>query len=540
MISFTGKIRLYLLLVALLPPLIILWVFQSQLTKQAQQQQFATARSSLEILYAQKELINNELERQAQQLLELPAFQTSLARLKRGQATRAQLPRGRFDFVELLKSDGTVVASAHRPGMVGQTIASPASKKKFHETVEYDINGRHAAMTILKPLTDELSIYGGRFIGQSEIDQFQLVSSATIKILFENDSLYSDRMEPGQLYRSDNGYTALFMGERNGAFYALATFDPPMAGNPMLSVFSIAAIVALAAVIIAILLGIYITGKAKREIENLRQASARIAAGDLDTPVMAYSEGEFSELADTMTDMTIKLKAARRQLTASEKIAAWQTMGRKIAHEIKNPLTPLALSADDLRRSYIEKQPDFDKILLQTTSTIKSETKRLTELLDQFVSFARMTPPKLIPATFNEVVEQIKGVYAAELASGRLVIADRKLPENKLSLDPDQVTQVLINLIKNSLESSDKTIVTVTTNYTEKYAKITISDNGPGFTTGQLDDGFEPYVTSKPDGSGLGMIICQRIIFDHGGTFEYNNHPDGGAIVTINFPSKHG
>lgn len=538
MISFTGKIRLYLLLVALAPPVTILWVFQSQLAKQENQNQLTTAQTGLEHLYKQKELLNADLERQITRLLESSAFQNSFARLKRGKAKRFQLPREGLDFTELVDSSGTVLASAHRPGLIGTKMSSAESGRG--ERVEYDINGSHAALTMLTPLSGGLSLYSGRYISPSVITQFQLVSSAEIKILFESDSLFTSRMDAGQLYRTDSGYTALFMGEKNGGFYAVASFNPAPAGQPVLSIFTLAAIVALAAVIIAVVLGIYITGKAKREIENLRQASARIASGDLDTPIMAYSEGEFSELADAMTDMTIKLKATRRQLSASEKIAAWQTMGRKIAHEIKNPLTPLALSADDLRRSYAEKQPDFGQILFQTTSTIKSEIKRLIQLLDQFVSFARMTPPQLTSATLKEVIDQVKGVYAAELSTGRLKIADRDLSEQKLSIDPDQIKQVLINLIKNSLESSEKTTVTVSASVTEKHAVIKITDDGPGFTLEQLEQGFEPYVTSKPSGSGLGMIICQRIIFDHGGTIDYDNNPDGGAAVTINLPTTHG
>ncbi|HSG69759.1 MAG TPA: ATP-binding protein, partial [Planctomycetaceae bacterium] len=274
---------------------------------------------------------------------------------------------------------------------------------------------------------------------------------------------------------------------------------------------------------------------------NLRQASQRISTGDFDTPVMAYDEGEFSELADALTEMSLNLKRLQRQLSASEKIAAWQTMGRKMAHEVKNPLSPIAISADDLRRSWVEKQPNFEGILNETTSTIKEEVSRLTKLLDQFVSFARMTPPTIKPSPVRDLIDRIEQLYRNDVNAERLKIeVDSSVRELKPEIDSEQIGQVLINLIKNGLESNDNPVVSLKVKTASDELLLIVSDNGPGFSDEILADSFRPYLSTKPDGSGLGLIICQRIVIDHGGNIELFNEPEGGAGVAITLPIHHG
>ena len=302
------------------------------------------------------------------------------------------------------------------------------------------------------------------------------------------------------------------------------------------SILKITAIVAVLAMIFAIISGIYITGKAKKEIENLVLATSRVAGGDFSTPVMAYEEGEFSQLADSFSEMMLRLKVLRQQLTTSEKIAAWQTVGRKIAHEIKNPLSPIAIASDDLRRSYYEKLPEFEKTLNETTTTIKSEITRLSSLLDEFVSFARMKQPEIRKIKIEDFIEQLKQFYKNEINTNRLSIMTDYNNQNYFSFDDELIKQVLINLIKNGFETSDDASVKLKISLSDDAVICLVEDNGPGFTDKKLANSFEPYDTTKQDGSGLGLVICHRIIHDHNGNMELYNKPEGGAGVRITLP----
>jgi nitrogen fixation/metabolism regulation signal transduction histidine kinase len=233
--------------------------------------------------------------------------------------------------------------------------------------------------------------------------------------------------------------------------------------------------------------------------------------------------------------MVTNLKGTQKKLATSEKIAAWKIVGQKVAHEIKNPLTPIAISVDDLRKSYSEKLPNFDKTLNETTSTIKQELTRLTKLLEQFVSFARMNPPKIINVQPSQLIDEINNLYKNEIASGRLKI-ENKSTVKQINIDPETIKQVIINIIKNGFESSDDTIVSVIFENDDDNFMINVNDTGPGFNKEILKNSFTPYVTTKKDGSGLGLAICQRIIFDHNGTIEIYNTKEGGAGVSVKLP----
>jgi len=322
---------------------------------------------------------------------------------------------------------------------------------------------------------------------------------------------------------------------RQGEYSVLAKFYPPNQSASMASFTQAISLVALASVLAAVVLGVFISIRTRREFDNLVEAFGKVASGNLNTTVMAYSEGEFSHLADSFSEMTRKLRLSQERLATSEKIAAWQAMARKIAHEIKNPLTPIGLSADDLRRSYQERLPGFDQTLDTNTRLIRSEVNRLTRLLDEFVAFARMKPPEPQNVNPDKLLDRLRTLYQAELAGGRLAI-DLQTARSQVRLDPDLITQLLVNLVKNSLETDQTSSVRVTVSDNEIDLVISVTDTGPGFSETVLARQFEPYLSSKQGGSGLGLAICQRIVHDHGGHIEMNNRTEGGAEVTVQLP----
>jgi len=541
--SLAGRIRIYLVAVAVLPPLVVMAVIYFHSARQAEVAGRQQAYDSLQKYLTFIDALKSDIENRTDSLHYSGEFENALRLIKTGRADRARLdprPHG-LSFMEILDSDYTVLATYHRPGLLAQKINNVPQNKETAtsyplETMEYDIQGGHPAFTYIVPVDKNLFLYTGRYIDDRLRRQLAELLDAEITLSF--DSLEESAlagMERGTLYDNEDRYQAVLVGGGDRGFYILATFN--ITGNrPLLvSLIKLTGLVAFFSVLIAVALGFYITGKAKREIDNLVAATSRVASGDFNTPVMAYEEGEFAQLADSFTEMTVRLKALKKELATVEKIAAWETIGRKIAHEIKNPLTPISISTDDLRRSYYEKLPDFEKTLEETTATIKSEVTHLTRLLNEFVSFARMKTPTIGDIPAASFLEGIRNLYKHEILNGRLNITDNT-NRKKFKLDPEAVKQALINLIKNGFEASDDSAVTVVFSNTEKNLIITIEDTGPGFSEAKLSDSFEPFASTKADGSGLGLVICHRLVHDHGGTMELYNRKQGGAGVKITLP----
>jgi nitrogen fixation/metabolism regulation signal transduction histidine kinase len=177
--------------------------------------------------------------------------------------------------------------------------------------------------------------------------------------------------------------------------------------------------------------------------------------------------------------------------------------------------------------------------LAETTKTIKNEVNRLTRLLDEFVRFARMSAPSPQLIRLPDLLESVAALYRPQIESRRL-IWPTDVPADQIMLDADRIRQVLVNLIKNGLEVAEDSIVTLTVALDTDRLLIVIHDNGPGFPAAMLDNSFEPQVSQKSDGYGLGLVICQRIIHDHGGRIRLANNPRGGARVEIELPRRHG
>ncbi|PKK84961.1 MAG: hypothetical protein CVT49_00015 [candidate division Zixibacteria bacterium HGW-Zixibacteria-1] len=548
--TFTGKIRIYLILIALLPPLTVMAVIYFNSMQQLENFGYQSAYNDLNILIRLYETYKGDLRNKAELYAASASMQKAVLLVKAGRMHEVNLSEkpAELDFVEIIDSAGKVLASGHRPGLIGSMVQEQFTDGRapvhgFMETIEYDISGPHAAIAYLYPLNDNLFVYCGKYIDENLINVLGAVRTADFKVLFQPDTDSSridlKGMNKNELYEKDGKIHAILAGGGESGYFLMSEFTGGSGGEIIVSILTATGTVALLSILIAILLGIYITGKAKKEIDNLVTATDRVAQGDFSTPVMAYEEGEFSQLADSFSEMMTKLKNLQKQLATTEKIAAWKSISQKIAHEVKNPLTPIALSVDDLRRSYTEKLPDFEKTLLECTATIRNEVRRLTKLLDQFVSFARMNAPVIGNVKAGQFIDAIAGLYQRNIDNGQLKITNKSRRQN-FRIDPEAIRQVFLNTIKNSFESGPDVKVNIVVNDTSEGIEVIIEDDGPGFAPSILDRRFEPYLSGKKDGSGLGLIICQRIIHDHGGVIDIYNRPEGGAGVNIKIPFENG
>jgi two-component system nitrogen regulation sensor histidine kinase NtrY len=226
-------------------------------------------------------------------------------------------------------------------------------------------------------------------------------------------------------------------------------------------------------------------------------------------------------------------------LIKGQKAAAWQEVAQRIAHEIKNPLTPIQLSAQRLRKKFFEKASDFNDIFDQSTMTIVNEVNSLKRMVDEFSNFARMPTPVMERQSLQAALGDVILLYTAAHRDIEFVTKlDESLPWTMI--DREQMKRVFVNLFDNAVQAmNDKGRLWVTTRQDAKLRKIIIevADEGIGIQPGDQDNLFLPYFSKKKTGTGLGLAIVHRIISDHDGRIRAANNVPKGAIFTIELPA---
>tara|TARA_B100000686_G_scaffold141843_2_gene149303 strand:- start:5663 stop:7960 length:2298 start_codon:yes stop_codon:yes gene_type:complete len=227
-------------------------------------------------------------------------------------------------------------------------------------------------------------------------------------------------------------------------------------------------------------------------------------------------------------------------LIRTQKVAAWREVAQGIAHEIKNPLTPIQLSAQRMRSKYNQNTPDFPQVLELCTDTIVNQVKVLMEMIDEFSSFARMPEPRLRLCKTEDLVHNVIGLYRDRRDDVKI---NSEIPSSLPSLmaDPEQVQRVFINLLENAFESMENGgEIQFKVSFDKDREKLIfqIQDQGKGILQGEKEHIFSPYFTTKARGSGLGLAICHRIISDHNGLITVKDNIPFGSIFEIQLPSK--
>jgi two-component system, NtrC family, nitrogen regulation sensor histidine kinase NtrY len=226
------------------------------------------------------------------------------------------------------------------------------------------------------------------------------------------------------------------------------------------------------------------------------------------------------------------------ELIKAQKAAAWQEVAQHIAHEIKNPLTPIQLSAQRLRKKHSEQSPDFQHILKESTTTIMNEVSSLKRLVDEFSRFARLPAPQFtrqdIHGILHEVIQLYKGAHRNLQVETQY---DTSLPA--LNLDREQFRRVFVNLFENAVEAMNhhgRLWINTQHDPANRKAVVTVADEGPGIVPGDQDKLFLPYFSRKKSGTGLGLAIIHRIVKEHNGTIRIANRNPRGTQVTLELP----
>jgi two-component system, NtrC family, nitrogen regulation sensor histidine kinase NtrY len=280
-----------------------------------------------------------------------------------------------------------------------------------------------------------------------------------------------------------------------------------------------------------------------KPIVNLIGASDAISKGALDVKVPNLdTDEEFKKLNKNFNSMIERLKEQQEKLLTTERYEAWETVARKLAHEIKNPLTPIQLSIDSLREKYKNKLTDDSLEFEKYLETINRQIKDIEKLVNEFSNFARMPRPVLKKINIIKIINN--SLDFIKITSKNTINLINKKDSFFINGDEDQLNRVFINLIKNSEEAFLEMIkknprfkgnIDIEINDNNDYIIILLTDNGTGITDAKK--AMTPYFTTKKKGSGLGLPIVTKIINEHYGTFSIKNKSnDIGTEVKISFP----
>ncbi|MBN1606705.1 MAG: HAMP domain-containing protein [Polyangiaceae bacterium] len=318
----------------------------------------------------------------------------------------------------------------------------------------------------------------------------------------------------------------------------------------------------------ALLLGITIVAAAgvavvfaqsvSSRIVELAAATRRVGEGDLSISVPERGRDEITELARAFNRMVQEVQASRARIEYLQRIGAWQEMARRLAHEIKNPLTPIQLAVQELHSRYHGDDPGFRRLVDSTLEIVEDEVHTLRRLVSEFSDFARLPRAELAPADLavflREQCDRIqhtgegaesgleqRGLARSDRAAFELT-ASLTVESAPVNMDGEMLRRVLLNLIQNATEASRDSQrvsakVQVHLHRDGDYWVVDVDDDGPGVDSALREKIFDPYVTTKHSGTGLGLAIVKKAVVEHGGSIEAGVSPLGGARFRIRLPA---
>ena len=290
--------------------------------------------------------------------------------------------------------------------------------------------------------------------------------------------------------------------------------------------------------LLSILVSFLLSEEVVQPIVSLEEATRRVAEGDFSTRILTRPTDELSVLADSFNRMVSELARSRSKLLQAEKIAAWQEIAQRLAHEIKNPLTPIKLSAQRILRKYTGESVEFRGILEGAVSAIIREVDNLNDMLAHFRDFARLPVPRPETCRLREVAEEAAAMYGTASVA---IDCTRVGADSVITADRSQLQQLFANLFQNAIQAMPaagriSVASAVVSKEGRRFCRLQVRDTGSGIAEEIRDMIFSPYFTTKKQGAGLGLTIVERIVFDHAGSIRFETQAGVGTTFVIDLP----
>jgi nitrogen fixation/metabolism regulation signal transduction histidine kinase len=275
-------------------------------------------------------------------------------------------------------------------------------------------------------------------------------------------------------------------------------------------------------------------------IVELTEATRRVAEGDFSIQILAKRGDELGRLIRSFNAMVQDLEKSRAALVKAEKISIWQNMAQQLAHEIKNPLTPIKLSAERVLRRWRNEPERVGEILESSMLAIIQETEGLSTLLTEFRTLSRPMEPSQSWTSLRELIAETVTPYGSS-HPGITFDIEHVGEDVSVKIDRHRIAQVLTNLIINAIDAMNgKGPIEIRTDLVKKretrYCRLSIKDTGKGISKEESSLVFTPYFTTKESGTGLGLPIVERIVNDHGGAIWFNSGEGMGTTFFIDLP----
>ncbi|GAB5543449.1 MAG: hypothetical protein SangKO_032090 [Sandaracinaceae bacterium] len=307
----------------------------------------------------------------------------------------------------------------------------------------------------------------------------------------------------------------------------------------------------LSVIVVALAIGIIVSRRVTRRVAVLAEATERVGRGDLAVQVPLDGRDEVAELTRAFNAMVRDIRESRDRIEYLQRIGAWQEFARRLAHEIKNPLTPIQLAVQQVHRTYRGDDARFRRTLDDANAIVEEEVATLRRLVGEFSEFARLPVAALETAELGAFVrEAMRGVDTAALLPPAL--AGQTAPSLALEvapgpmsvkIDAQMLRRALDNLVRNAVQAVAHAApegggqVLVAARREGRDVVLEVRDDGPGIDPDQRERVFDPYFTTKDEGTGLGLAIVKKVVLEHGGAIGCHEAPEGGAAFRIRLPA---
>jgi two-component system nitrogen regulation sensor histidine kinase NtrY len=296
-------------------------------------------------------------------------------------------------------------------------------------------------------------------------------------------------------------------------------------------------------VVIGSALSYVVAAEVTRPVEQVADAARRVAGGDWNVRLdEVRSPGEIGALAHAFETMTEQLVEQRERLVQAERVAAWRELARRLAHELKNPLFPLRLTVDNLRRARSLPVHEFEEVFEESLTTLNTGFANLNKVVGSFSEFAKMPAPAFELVSPNDIVERVVALFRAQIeAPGHSPIVltlDLDPSRERIRADGEQLGRVVQNLLLNAIDAMPRGgQLVLRTRHSGASFRLDVSDTGEGLTEEERQRLFTPYYTTKQHGTGLGLAIVQSVVADHFGKVWVESAPKQGTTFHIEFPA---